>query len=66
MERNIMNVNCNYEQVLEKWKEKNEVMDTKENKIPKFALLQCMKGWGEAPNRIESWVVIIQSTSEEA
>eukprot|EP00957_Ditylum_brightwellii_P024551 1853621-Ditylum_brightwellii.AAC.1 len=41
-------------------------MDTKENKIPKFVLFQCMKGWGEAPNRIESWAVIIQSTAEDA
>eukprot|EP00957_Ditylum_brightwellii_P146376 11144888-Ditylum_brightwellii.AAC.1 len=24
-----------------------------------------MKGWGEAPNRTESWVVIIQSATED-
>eukprot|EP00957_Ditylum_brightwellii_P143212 10912091-Ditylum_brightwellii.AAC.1 len=66
MERNMINVNCNDEQVIEKCKEKNEVMDTKENKILKFVLLQRMKGWEEAPNRIESWVVIIQSIAEDA
>eukprot|EP00957_Ditylum_brightwellii_P111452 8500836-Ditylum_brightwellii.AAC.1 len=66
MERNMMHVNCNDERVVEKWKLKNEVMNTKENKIPKFALLQRIKGQREAPKRIKSWVVIIQSAAEDA
>eukprot|EP00957_Ditylum_brightwellii_P155187 11813621-Ditylum_brightwellii.AAC.1 len=64
IERKMINIDCNDERVVEKWKEKNKVRDTKENKISKFALLQHMKGWGEAPKRIKSWVVIIQSTTE--
>eukprot|EP00957_Ditylum_brightwellii_P159603 12149247-Ditylum_brightwellii.AAC.1 len=62
----MTNVDCNDEQAVETWKEKNNTRDTKENKILKFALLQRMKGLGEALKRIKSWVVIIQSAAEDA
>eukprot|EP00957_Ditylum_brightwellii_P047469 3605020-Ditylum_brightwellii.AAC.2 len=59
-------VNCEDERTVKKWKEQNNSTKEALNKIPKSALLQRMRCWGEAPKRIESWVVSIQSAAKDA